>query len=112
MSKLLESLENYFKNTPKEQLDKDWKEIEYLYEIGPDVFYKEIGPDVFEASGVNPAKYIVIYTDMYLDKDGCLQEGNFYEIVSSLEKLEKFKKCPENCMHVFELGKEIALNYE
>nr|DAI16456.1 MAG TPA: hypothetical protein [Bacteriophage sp.] len=103
MSKLLESLENYFKNTPKEQLDKDWKEIEYL---------NEIGPDVFETLGVNPAKYIVIYTDTYLDKDGCLQEGNFCEIVSSLEKLEKFKKVHENCMHVFELGKEIALNYE
>jgi len=38
MSKLLESLENYFRNTPKEQLDKDWEEIEYLNEIGPDVF--------------------------------------------------------------------------
>lgn len=103
MSKLLESLENYFKNTPKEQLDKDWKEFFYP---------NEISPDVFETLGVNTAKYIVIYTDMYLDKDGCLQEGNFYEIVSSLEKLEKFKKVPENCMHVFELGKEIALNYE
>lgn len=108
MSKLLESLENYFKNTPKEQLDKDWKEIEYLYEIA-DFIDNEIRPDVFEASGVNTAKYIVIYTDMYLDKDGCLQEGNFYEIVSSLEKLEKFKKCPENCTHVFELGKEINI---
>lgn len=38
MGVLLESLRNYFRNTPKEQLDKDWKEIEYLNEIGPDVF--------------------------------------------------------------------------
>lgn len=101
MSRLLESLENYFKNTPKEQLDKDWEEIAHL---------NEIGPDVFETLGLSPSKYIITYTDMYLDKDGCLQEGDFYEIVSSLEKLEKFKKCPENCMHVFELGKEINID--
>lgn len=98
MSKLLESLENYFKNTPKEQLDKDWEEIEYL---------NEIGPDVFETLGVGSSKYIVTYTDMYLDKDGCLQEGDFYEIVDSLEDLKKFKECPENAMHIYELGREI-----
>ena len=73
-------------------------------------FYPDkIGPDVFEKLDVNLPKYIIIYTNMYLDKDGCLQEGNFYEIVNSLEELEKFKKVPENCMHVFELGKEINI---
>ena len=34
---IIESLKNYFKNTPKEVLDNDWKEIKYLNEIGPDV---------------------------------------------------------------------------
>lgn len=37
MGNLFESLKNYFESTPKEVLDKDWKEIEYLNEIGPDV---------------------------------------------------------------------------
>ena len=37
MGNLFESLKNYFENTPKEVLDNDWKEIEYLNEIGPDV---------------------------------------------------------------------------
>lgn len=37
MGKLFESLKDYFEKTPKEILDNDWKEIEYLNEIGPDV---------------------------------------------------------------------------
>ena len=64
---------------------------------------------LLEKSDINSSKYIIIYTDVYLDKDGYLQDGNFYELVDSLEELEKFKKVPENCMHVFELGKEINI---
>ena len=37
MGRLLESLKDYFETTPKEILDNDWKEIEYLNNIGPDV---------------------------------------------------------------------------
>lgn len=37
MGNLFESLKNYFENTPKEVFDNDWKEIEYLNGIGPDV---------------------------------------------------------------------------
>lgn len=37
MATLLESLKTYFENTPKEVLDKEWEEIEYLNDIGPDV---------------------------------------------------------------------------
>lgn len=38
MSKLLESLKKYFKETPKEQLDKDFKEIYDKWgHIGPSV---------------------------------------------------------------------------
>lgn len=37
MGNLFESLKDYFENTPKEVLDNDWKEMEYLNEIGPDV---------------------------------------------------------------------------
>lgn len=36
MEKLSENLKEYFENTPKEVLDKDWKEIKHLNEIGPD----------------------------------------------------------------------------
>ena len=36
MGKLSESLKEYFENTPKEVLDKDWKEIKHLNDIGPD----------------------------------------------------------------------------
>ena len=35
--KLLESLKEYFKNTPQDKLDSDWEEVKYLNEIGPDV---------------------------------------------------------------------------
>lgn len=37
MGNLFESLKDYFKNTPKDVLDNDWKEIKHLNEIGPDV---------------------------------------------------------------------------
>ena len=53
MGNLLENLKKYFENTPQDILEKDWKEIEYLNEIGPDVieyaeFIKEsFGVDVF-----------------------------------------------------------------
>lgn len=35
MSKLLDSLREYFENTPKEILEEDWKELEHWNEIGP-----------------------------------------------------------------------------
>lgn len=34
---LLQKLEEYFRNTPKEQLDKDWEELKKYNEIGPDI---------------------------------------------------------------------------
>lgn len=34
---LLQELEEYFRNTPKEQLDKDWEELKKYNEIGPDM---------------------------------------------------------------------------
>lgn len=34
---LLQGLKEYFRNTPKEQLDKDLEELEKYNEIGPDV---------------------------------------------------------------------------
>ena len=37
MGNLFESLKNYFENTPKKVLDNDWKDIEHLNEIGPNV---------------------------------------------------------------------------
>jgi hypothetical protein len=35
MGRLADSLREYFKTTPKEQLDKDWEEIKPLNDIGP-----------------------------------------------------------------------------
>lgn len=37
MGKLLNQLKEYFENTPKEVLEKEAKEWNYLNEIGPDV---------------------------------------------------------------------------
>ena len=37
MGNLFENLKNYLENTPQDILENDWKEIEYLNEIGPDV---------------------------------------------------------------------------
>ena len=36
-SKILQALEDYFNNTPPEQLEKDWQELEKYNQIGPDV---------------------------------------------------------------------------
>ena len=36
MGKLLDSLKDYFDKTPQDVLEKDFKELEYLNEIGPD----------------------------------------------------------------------------
>lgn len=36
MSKLRDSLRNYFENTPEEILKRDLDELEYLNKIGPD----------------------------------------------------------------------------
>jgi hypothetical protein len=48
MGNLFESLKDYFEKTPKEILDNDWKEIEYLNDIGPDVIeYVEYVKKVF-----------------------------------------------------------------
>lgn len=48
MGNLFESLKDYFENTPKEILDNDWREIEYLNEIGPDViWYAEYVKELF-----------------------------------------------------------------
>jgi len=37
MGNLFENLKKYFENTPRDILENDWKEIEYLNEIGSDV---------------------------------------------------------------------------
>lgn len=37
MSELYFKLREYFENTPREQLDKDWEDVKYLNDIGPDV---------------------------------------------------------------------------
>ena len=46
-----EDLKNYFETTPKEVLERDWKEREYLNEIGPDVM--EYAKSVEENYGVS-----------------------------------------------------------
>lgn len=49
MGNLFESLKAYFENTPKEVLNNDWKEIEYLNDIGPDVIeYAEYVKRIFD----------------------------------------------------------------
>lgn len=50
MENLVDSLREYFENTPQDQLDKDWAEIEYLNDIGPDAleyarYIKQISGD-------------------------------------------------------------------
>ena len=37
MSELYDKLKEYFENTPREQLDKDWEDVKDLNDIGPDV---------------------------------------------------------------------------
>ena len=37
MNKHLEYLKDYFENTSQEEIDKDYEEIEYLNDLGPNV---------------------------------------------------------------------------
>ena len=37
MNKHLENLKDYFENTSQEEIDKDYEEIEYLNDLGPNV---------------------------------------------------------------------------
>jgi hypothetical protein len=68
MGILLEDIKNYFNNTPKDILEKDWKEKEYLDEIGPDVmeyvdYVREyFGIDIMKDSepSYNMSKHLVI----------------------------------------------------
>lgn len=36
-SKLIQGLQDYLNNTPPEQLEKDWKELEKFNQYGPDM---------------------------------------------------------------------------
>ena len=38
MGQILESLKKHYANTSQEVLDKEWEELAYLNDIGPDVF--------------------------------------------------------------------------
>ena len=38
MGQILESLKKHYADTPQEVLDKEWEELAYLNDIGPDVF--------------------------------------------------------------------------
>lgn len=49
MSKLRDSLRNYFDNTPEETLKRDLDELEYLNKIGPDAIeYVETIKEYFD----------------------------------------------------------------
>lgn len=37
LDELIENLNRYFRETPQEIIERDWKEMEYLNEIGPDI---------------------------------------------------------------------------
>ena len=39
MNRLVDILNDYFKNTPKDVLDKDWNALKELNNIGPDTAY-------------------------------------------------------------------------
>lgn len=50
MDELIENLKRYFRETSQEEIERDWKEMKYLNEIGPDVFeYAEFVRKNFEA---------------------------------------------------------------
>ena len=53
MGVLLEDLKNYFNNTPKDILEKEWEEKAYLDEIGPDVMeYIEFVKGYYESDNI------------------------------------------------------------
>jgi len=72
MGQLLDSLCRYFEETPKEVLDRDWEEMKYLNEIGPDVvWYAEqtLGHRSYiELSTIDPCRFGL--ESSYISGDG------------------------------------------
>lgn len=68
MGKLLSQLREYFENTPKEVLEKEAKEWEYLNEIGSDVL--EYAKAVRGYINKDYNKYIMILTKKGICKEG------------------------------------------
>lgn len=55
MNGLFEYLKKYFDNTPQCVIEEDWKEVEHLNDIGPDVI--EYALNVNDQSGVEIPYY-------------------------------------------------------
>ena len=61
MGNLLDSLKDYFDKTPQDVLEKDFKELEYLNEIGPDVIaYVEICKRKFRHRDVVFSSFLMV----------------------------------------------------
>lgn len=73
MGQLLNELQEYFDNTPQEQLDKDWDEIKHLNEIGCDVI--EYHKAFIEAMKKDPNKLIEEYLTE-VEANVSIQNGN------------------------------------
>lgn len=66
MNKLLQELKNYYKNTSREQIERDWEETKK---------YDQIGPTLEEFFGKKNTsdKFAIVkedFTDFYKDKEG------------------------------------------
>lgn len=83
MGNLLENLKKYFENTPQDVLDKDWKDVEYLNEIGPDVI--EYAEYIHEYYG-NAVQYLCSENELethrfdlpeFFNKDGIAADSQY-----------------------------------
>jgi hypothetical protein len=80
MESLLESLKDYFESTPKEVLDNDWKAVEYLNNIGPDVMeYVEFMKETFGITVPYSIKEVQTHKyDVSVDSDKGIAVDSLY----------------------------------
>ncbi|MCD8207547.1 MAG: hypothetical protein LUD72_06405 [Bacteroidales bacterium] len=107
MGKLAEYLESYFKNTPKEKLEADWKELECLDDVGPTVeevlMAQPHGPEVMFKH------YLKHWEDETLfDSTDLFENENFKAIVAMGEKavpfiLQEIAVRPTQLVHALDL---------
>lgn len=112
MGKLYDDLMKHFENTSQEELDKEWREIESLNEIGPDAI--EYANWVKEYKNKLEIKYFELFKKArqedkqeligkackvlksIIDEDVFVKCGNVIKIMNTDEFSEYFRKAMED----------------
>lgn len=99
MGKLADSLREYFKTTPKEQLDKDWEEIKPLNDIGPIVVADDDDQYYAQADKLN--EVIDEIYEQYFSMSAYIRRAAKQVISDKIIELGKKKKKGKKCTYTY-----------